>query len=305
MRTKLVNVQCPLCKANNYTILYTAKIKNEQNNFEYFKCTNNYLGKYGNNIVKCNICSMIFANPQLDHKQLLSIYKNIEDPTYLDESEARIKTYNYSIGQLLQYIKPPGNLLDIGCYTGVFMEVAKKNGWNVSGIELSTWASNIARKKNIGTIYNTPFEKISLTKESFDIITMWDVIEHLSKPKETLIHAEKLLRPEGILALSTHMIDSLSAKILGKKYPFLMDMHLSHFSHFTIKKILNEVGLEIIKISPHNRILRAGYFLDKLSTIIPFGKAFIMTIKKSKLLSNRYISINLLGLKNIYCKKIL
>ncbi len=305
MSQQLIYINCPLCGANdNKTIFPSLKISSEKNQQELFNCTNNNLGTYNNDIVKCNKCGMIYSNPQPSQIELSTLYKNVIDYQYLNEVAAREKTFNLSLKQLHKFITPPGKLIDFGCYTGVFMEMAKNKGWTVSGIELSDWASKIARKKNLGEVYSKPINELSLPYKTFDLITLWDVIEHLANPKQILENLSKYLKHNGIIAFSTHFIDSFSAKILGKHYPFLMDMHLSHFSGKTIKKMLNDLGFEILKIYPHKRILRSGYFLDKLSNITPIGGKCISKLNKKKFISERFIRVGLLGLKNIYCKKI-
>jgi len=305
MTLQFVYVNCPLCGVNENRIIFPSTKKNPKKvQQELFNCTNDNLGEYNNDIVKCNKCGMIYSNPQPTQKELSTLYKSVIDNKYLEETAAREKTFNLSLKQLHRFITPPGKLMDIGCYTGTFMETAKDKGWTVSGIELSDWASNIAKNKNIGKVYNKPINKLLLPYENFDLITLWDVIEHLPNPKQILKDLSRFLKPDGIIALSTHFIDSLSARILGKHYPFLMDMHLSHFSQKTIKRILNDSGFEIIKIYPHKRILRSGYFLDKLSNITPVGGRFISELNKNKYISERFIRVGLLGLKNIYCKKI-
>jgi len=300
-------VTCPLCGSNQYSVRYPATTHESpdtpiEKDFNYFRCTSHYLSQHGD-IVKCSQCGMIYNNPQPSSQELVDIYKEVEDPLYLEESEARVRTFKHSLEQIHRIVSPPGRLLDIGCYTGVFIETAATAGWNVEGVELSAWAAKIAKEKNIGPIHNMSMDRLDIPPESFQVITLWDVIEHLAQPSEMLTSIHRLLKPGGILAISTHMVDSLAVRILGKRYPFFMDMHVVHFSRKTTRRILEDNGYEVVSIKSHRRVLRMGYFLEKLYHKVPFGKGIIKWLTSKKCISNLFIQVGLLGLVNIYARK--
>jgi len=298
-------VNCPLCGVDNYILRYPGTIPPSracEKNADDFRCTSHKLSEHGD-IVQCSECGMVYNNPQPDPEELLHIYKEVEDPLYLEESKAREYTFKRSLDQLHHFIKPPGTLLDVGCYTGAFMQVAEAEGWEVSGVEISTWAAEIARKTQKGPVYEVPLDQLSLPAASFDVITFWDVMEHLPYPTAFLQDTANLLKPGGILAFSTHMVDSLAVRLLGTRYPFFMDMHLVHFSRATAKRILEEHGYELLHIYTHHRILRMGYFLEKLSAKVPIGRSFFNWLSRKKWISNRFIRIGFLGLVNIFARK--
>lgn len=297
------HVTCPLCGIDDYFVRYPATISVlYEKNPECFRCTSHNLAEHGD-IVQCKECGMVYSNPQPDPKELLNIYKEVEDPLYLEETRAREYTFKRSLDQLHRFIKPPGKLLDVGCYTGAFMQVAEAGGWDVSGVELSTWAVEIARKTQTGLIYEGPLDQLEVRPGSFDVITMWDVIEHIPKPTVLLNDAANLLKSGGVLAFSTHMVDSWAVRLFGKHYPFFMDMHLVHFSRSTVKQILEKQGYELLRLYKHRRILRTGYFLEKLAVKLPVGRSFTKWLSRKKWISNRFIRISFLGLVNIYARK--
>ncbi len=296
-------VNCPLCGTNNYILRYPATVPaSREKNVEHFRCTSHNLSEHSD-IVQCKECGMVYNNPQPDPAELLNIYKDVEDPLYLEETKAREYTFKRSLDQLHHFIKPPGKLLDIGCYTGAFMQVAGAEGWEVSGLEISTWAADIARKAQKGPVYEVTLDQLPLASGSFDVITSWDVMEHLPQPAAFLQNAANLLKPGGILAFSTHMVDSWAVRLLGTRYPFFMDMHLVHFSRSTVKQILEDQDYELLRIASHHRILRTGYFLEKLAVKVPIGRSFIKWLSRKKWISNRLIRIGLLGLVNIFARK--
>jgi 2-polyprenyl-3-methyl-5-hydroxy-6-metoxy-1,4-benzoquinol methylase len=271
---------------------------------EHYRCTSHDLSQHGD-IVQCRQCGMVYNNPQPDPDALLGIYKEVEDPLYLEETKAREQTFKRSLDQLHQFIQPPGKLLDVGCYTGVFMKIAAAEGWQVEGVELSSWAADIARESSIGTIYEKPLHQLSLPKDSFDVITLWDVIEHLTDPIDMLKNVNRLLKPGGILAFSTHMVDSPAVRIMGTRYPFFMEMHVTHFSRTTSARMLKEQGFELLRIKPHPRILRTGYFLEKLYHKVKFQPvhSLLKWLAGKQWVSNRFIRLGLLGLVNIFARK--
>lgn len=302
MKSKLY-VNCPLCGSDNYKI----KFKNTKSSFNgkaigHFCCTNPYLSEHGD-IVECIECSMHYSNPQIDSEELLTIYKQIKDPLYLREKKAREYTFKDSLNQLHRFIKSPGTILDIGCYTGIFMEVSAAEGWNVCGFELSSWAASIARELKIGRVFEGTLDQIPLLSQSIDVITLWDVIEHISQPSVILANISNLLRPGGILALSTHVVDSKAVRFFGKSYPFFMDMHLVHFSRNTIKKMLSKHGFEVLSIIHHRRTIRLGYVLEKIAPKIPLIGSIIKWMSNIKWLANRSIKIGFLGLVNVFARK--
>jgi len=233
------------------------------------------------------------------------MYQNVEDPLYLEEADARVRTYRHSLRDVEKIAAPPGNLLDVGCYTGVFMQVAAESGWDVTGVELSAWAAAIAAETGCGKVYNLPLDLAPLPEEAYDVITLWDVMEHLATPHDLLSRVHRLLKPGGILALSTHMQDSLAVRLMGTRYPFFMEMHVVHFSRNTIQKILEANGFTLIRIAPHRRILRTGYFLEKLGhkITLPPLSFLIRWLSGQSWLRKKFIHVGMLGLANIVARK--
>ncbi|MCP4220965.1 MAG: class I SAM-dependent methyltransferase [bacterium] len=246
---------------------------------------------------------MLYNNPQPAAKAIIEVYKEVEDPLYLEEAKARGHTFKRSLEQLHGFVTPPGKLLDVGCYTGAFMESAHAGGWDVSGVELSSWAAGIAGKLELGPVYNNPLAEVPVEPGSFDVITLWDVIEHLTHPASVMQDVSRLLKPGGILAFSTHMVDSWAVRLLGKRYPFFMDMHLIHFSRATVRRLLQEQGYETMEIMTHRRILKTGYFMEKLAGKMPVGKGLVRSLAGKPFLADRFIGIGCLGLVNIFARK--
>ncbi|MCX6554500.1 MAG: class I SAM-dependent methyltransferase [Candidatus Aminicenantes bacterium] len=301
-----IQVNCPLCGSPDSRLRYPAsKGKGEAMTAERFRCTSTSLSRHGD-IVQCNRCRLLFSNPQLHPGQVLDIYRAVEDPLYQEEAAARERTFARSLLQLHDLAKPPGRLLDVGCYTGVFMKTAAAAGWKVTGVELSAWAAAIAQKESLGPVHASALEDAGLEAASFDVITLWDVLEHLSRPVAMLENVRRLLKPGGIVAVSTHRVDSFAARILGGRYPFFMDMHLVHFSKPSLERMLVACGFEVLACRRHERVLRLGYFLDRLEArarFLPLRKLFAWLARR-RFLRERFIAIGFLGLANVFARKI-
>ena len=126
------------------------------------------------------------------------------------------------------------------------MEIARKYRWNSSGIEISEKSAQVGKEKGLNIISGN-FEEYEDPAEFFNAITMWDVLEHFSRPDLAIRNASKILKPGGILALNTPDSASLPAKILGKRWHLLVPpSHLHYFNKKNLGSLLKRNGFEIL-----------------------------------------------------------
>tara|TARA_B100000315_G_C14593325_1_gene597161 strand:+ start:489 stop:1361 length:873 start_codon:yes stop_codon:yes gene_type:complete len=205
-------------------------------------------------LYKCNNCSFIFSSfPNISLvDDLYSADYYMNDITggygdYILERRAIEQTSRGRLSNIKSYIDYSCKLLDIGSAFGYFLNQAK-SFYQVSGVEPSLFAAKYAQNKfglNIinGTIHETPFKK-----SSFGIVTMWDVLEHLFNPLQVLNKVNNILRPKGLLVLSTPDVSSIAARIQGNNWRlFDPPYHLNYFSPHTIKVLLCDAGFKVIK----------------------------------------------------------
>ncbi len=137
-------------------------------------------------------------------------------------------------------------LLDVGCALGFFLEAAQHRGWETRGLEVSPWAAERARREldlavDLGSIESPPADL-----GPFDVITLWDAIEHLERPDRALAEARRLLRPGGWLALSTADSTSLVRRLTGRRWRIFQDpTHLFFFDEPTLRRLLARAGFEV------------------------------------------------------------
>lgn len=145
---------------------------------------------------------------------------------------------------LIKYLCPcpsEGKLLDIGCATGKFLEMARSNGWDVYGVEISAYAANRARNRGLN-VHTGTLESASYDTGFFDIITAFDVLEHLVDPKGFLHEVRRILKPGGTFILLTPNAGAYRAKTLGDQWiGFTASLeHTLYFTPDSLRTILRE-----------------------------------------------------------------
>lgn len=217
---------------------------------EHFKrvCTK---GRY--QLVQCETCGLVFVNPRDHPSAILSQYAKNETSVvsyYENTRSVDEKQFNRTLDKIEKRIRP-GKMLDIGCNVGTFLNRAKKRGWEIAGMEANPRACEICRNNNI-LIHEGFFDASvakTLSQEPFDCVVMNDSIEHFSNPLETLHLVRTLLKPSGLLCLTTPNMDSFLAKVFQVK----PREHLFYFTKETLTKLLEQAMLKVEEISARGR----------------------------------------------------
>ena len=217
-------------------------------------------------IWRCRSCGLLFQWPMPDPDDLIKAYGAVEDPVYVGERDNRYFTFR----RVLAELGPPHSrrLLDVGAYCGYFVDVAGQAGFRAEGTELSAWA--VGQAKELGLmVHNQTVEERAASGDRYDILTMWDVVEHLEDPRAELEAAFRLLEPGGVLHLSTIDAGSRVARFLGRRWPWLMDMHLYYFDRRSITRLLGQAGFRVDRIGHYTHVVSVDYLLSKVGAAIP------------------------------------
>ena len=160
-------------------------------------------------------------------------------------------------------------ILDFGCGTGDFLKVCYKDGWEITGIEPSVKARDIANQKLNNLVFDAN-EINNFKNKKFDVITLWHVLEHLPNLKEAIINFKQLLKPNGVLVVAVPNFRSYDANYY-QSYWAAWDVprHLWHFSQFSISKLFGEVNMKIVETRP---MYFDAYYVSLLSEKYKFGK---------------------------------
>lgn len=299
------DIPCNLCGSRDSILLYPSSLTSSTPNASDFRCTSAAYGIHPP-IVRCVHCGLVYANPRWDSTVVHDSYSLVEDPTYVEEREGRVLTFTRNLKPFEDLVSQQATtrrLLDVGCHIGVMVELAQERGWEAWGVEPSTWASNQARARGLKVITGT-LADANLKQGYFDVVTMWDVIEHLTDPAAEIQRVHASLRPGGIFAVHTIDIESLFARLMGKRWPWLMEMHLYYFSPRTLGRMLEEHGFQVVRSSAQGRFLRVGYLATRLE---PYNKSVSGVIKAATGRLNvgkLAIPVNFGDLFTLYARKI-
>lgn len=305
--SELEQTNCNLCGSNNAVLLYPSTLPtgtDHTHDIEALQCTHLGYGIHGP-VVKCQNCGLVYINPRPNSSDVVHDYQDVVDELYVEEREGRVLTFRRHLRPLERIVGPPDGkrLLDVGCHIGVFVDVAQQSGWDAWGVEPSFWAAEQAQAQGLkvvnGTLATAGFED-----NSFDVITLWDVIEHVPDPKGELGQVHRLLKAGCTVIIHTIDIESLFARIMGHRWPWLMEMHLYYFSPRTLRRMLEEVGFEVIHSSPQGRYLRLGYLISRLQ---PYSRPLyrlLDAITTRLYLRGIAVPINLGDLFTMYARKV-
>jgi 2-polyprenyl-3-methyl-5-hydroxy-6-metoxy-1,4-benzoquinol methylase len=204
--------------------------------------------------------------PRPSERELVSAYADVEDPIYLAERENRYLTFRRAV----RILGPAAGrrLLDVGAYCGIFVDVACEAGFRAEGLELSRWAAAQARSLGLVIHEQTLADRIG-AGERYDVLTLWDVIEHLADPRRELEAAFALLREGGRIHVSTIDTSSFVARALGARWPWLMHMHLCYFDRQNLSALLESVGFRVTDRRNYAHTVSAGYLLRKIGASFP------------------------------------
>lgn len=244
---------CKIC--NSTDILNLGRVTNGNYSKDFLK---DY------SLLKCNRCLLEFIHPVPSNKVLDFIYSNPEYSAWEVVSKRektkgiRYQNFEYYLKIIRKY-KKNGKILDCGCATGCFLDVARKNGFDCYGIETSEIPFSVTEKKYSGKIFKLNLEDLDFSKGFFDIVTMFDFIEHVKNPKEVLKKASYLLSNKGLLVLTTPDTRSLSMSVLRKSHTNYILEHLNLFNKANLPNFLKKFGFETIKMMPAKKILNLKY----------------------------------------------
>lgn len=264
---------CGNCGSPFSSLMYP-RTTSKNNSSDPYNCTSMTHGSHGT-IVKCLECGLVRTDPIPDEKSLIESYSKVNETLYVENIEARFRTFKRDLDKIAPYLPKNGTLLDVGANCGAFLKVASEAGYKAQGLEPSRWCTDYAREKLGQKITNGTVSDLAPSEKGFDIVTMFDVLEHLSDPIKELNAINQRMKKGGILAISTLDIDSMSAKVLGKRWPWLMDMHIYYFDPRTIEQMLKKTGFRIIHSCNYTHVITLDYLLLKLENMSVWGAGIL------------------------------
>jgi len=146
--------------------------------------------------------------------------------------------------------KKPGRVLDIGCGDGTFLSAMARRGWKCTGVELNDEAAARAASRDGLAIHDQPLEKCGLPERSFDLVTFWHSLEHVTDPADLLMRAAGLVADGGRLLVAFPNAESWDLRLFGARW-FHLDppRHLHYFTPSSMRRLLERTGLKVERIS--------------------------------------------------------
>jgi 2-polyprenyl-3-methyl-5-hydroxy-6-metoxy-1,4-benzoquinol methylase len=207
---------------------------------------------------RCRNCGMAWVTPRRDEAGLVHMYSDdsywrspspkslgyhdyrADEPLYLD-------TFRRRLGFVLRNGPHGGRALDVGCAAGFCMQALRERGFDTYGVEVSpTIASHAINRLGFDAVHIGSLDGAPFPEGFFDLITLWDVIEHVPDPRALLETAHRLLRPGGLLVLETQDIDSRFARLLGHRWHhFKHPEHIYHFNPSTVRTLLDSARFDV------------------------------------------------------------
>jgi len=257
----------------------------------------------GRGLVQCTHCKLVFVGEQPSAEELYALYgetyfHNDESgevgySDYIKDEPNIRKTVNKRFDHIEKFVQS-GKMIDVGCAMGFFIDEASKRGWEVEGLDVSHFAVEYTKKTFGHTAYEGSLMDVDLPKDAYDLVTMYDVIEHVPDPQGYMNRVAELLKSGGIYELATPDVGSIPARLTGKRWIGykLADEHVYYFSVKTLTKMLDNAGFDVVHVRHIGKHVTMSLFLDRLGFYAPWLSKPLQMIEKAFGLSRRSFYVN-------------
>jgi 2-polyprenyl-3-methyl-5-hydroxy-6-metoxy-1,4-benzoquinol methylase len=290
----LITSSCAVCGKSTFESVFPSTVDPSADPSAFYSSSRRRAGHL--DIVRCVGCGLLLTSPRDDDATLARVYGGLRDVAYDAERENRRRTARAYVRFLESQVPQRGRLLDVGCATGTFAEVAHQAGWTVTGLEPSAWATARARERcPDGRFVVGLLEEADFPPASFDAVTLWDIMEHVPSPRDALQRIRRWLKDGGHLFLNVPNSRSAVARLMGRRWALLLREHLWYFDrgtleallrgsqfelvstqtnrvHFSLANVLARMGQYGSRLGASARRLAASPLLDKVNVAFPIGE---------------------------------
>lgn len=207
-------------------------------------------------MVACRACGTTYVNPRVTSEHIEAKLQAWAREDVLDRERLRsafepasMEYYRRLLSRMVRHSRSPrGRLLDVGCSTGAFMVVARDAGWSVQGVEIGRSSAAYARETLSLDVTQVSMYELDAVPSSYDAISMIEVIEHLERPRVALDRAYALLKPGGVLLVTTPNFDALYRRLFGSRWWVVNceDEHIVVFDVSSLTGIIEDAGFEVV-----------------------------------------------------------
>lgn len=178
---------------------------------------------------------------------------------YVQQWEMFSRIFDDLMDRIVRY-RPAGRLLDVGAGVGTLVDAAARQGFTACGVELSEWASRFAREEKKLAVHTGTLESAGFPADSFDVVTINHVLEHIEEPAATLAEIRRILVPGGLLVVGVPNIGSIMARLKGARWASLRpDEHIWHFTPATLKQLASQAGFDLVHFESRDNYPVTGW----------------------------------------------
>jgi 2-polyprenyl-3-methyl-5-hydroxy-6-metoxy-1,4-benzoquinol methylase len=266
-------------------------------------------------MVRCRACGLVYVDRRVHEEDLGSVYgeayfrssdsQELGYDDYVGERPNLARTFDRRVRNIERALgRRGGRLLDIGCATGFFLDVARSRGFEVQGVEISAYAAGVARQELGLDVHLGPLRSFPRPEQAFDVITLWDVIEHSLGPLEDLRQVASLLRPGGLLVLATPDVESWPARLYGRRWIGIKEHeHFFYFSRPTISRCLEETGFSALRFGTIGKYVSMGFFIKRIGHYYPWLAQRLMALAGASRLLDRSVYVDPRDLMIVYARR--
>ena len=267
-------------------------------------------------VVRCGCCGLVYVHPVEHLEWFYHGDTPIGEPSPEERAEEERHLARYlgeeawkreNLTRVLDEIetfRPRGQLLDLGCYCGLLLDLARARGWDVVGVEPEETAHRYAVEHLGLNIFGGTLEQAAFPPDTFDVVVSLQVFEHLLDPKETLHQVTRILKPGGLLAVEVPGIDNLGFRLLGSRHRHFARHHLFFFSTQTLTRLLTEAGYQVEQVVYPSRRLSFRHLMEQVGGIdTPLSTRLSRWVEQLGL-GTVTITINLKDILRVYATKV-
>lgn len=260
----LESVVCNQCGSANHDVIYPPRYDTAKPDEIALSFRSSGDEILVDQLVRCRNCGLQYLTPRLRQDLILDAYRVGTDEAFVTQVVAREQTFARCLDIIERHVPQRGKILDVGTAGGSFLSVAAKRGWQVAGCEPNRWLAEWGSKHYGVPIHPGTIFDMGLKDNTFDVVTLSDVLEHTPDPKAVLLECRRVLKPGGLLVVNYPDINSLVARLMGRKWVFLLSVHLYYFTTETIRSMLSLAGFHTVKHQWHWQSLELSYILFRM-----------------------------------------
>ena len=228
-----------------------------------------HMRKNNCSLYKCGSCKFwfVYPLPKLDdvynQDYFTGGHGGFGYVNYDRDKQPMVSTSESYVKLIEKYSLGHGRWLDVGAATGFFLSIVQRFGFEPSGVEMSAYAAGVARDKGFSVITGTSAQVPDEPK--YDVVSMIDVIEHVSDPRAEILRVRELLKDGGLFFLDTQDTGSLYARIMGRRWHLIVPPeHVNYFSRKNLSLLLTQCGFDVLELTTIGKRFSLPYIFSML-----------------------------------------